>query len=230
MLTLYHSRKYQLNENFFSSWSPTMAYVLGFWFADGYMKHIKSYRVIFTSADLEHLRAINKAMQSNCPIVKYRRRGTLENCSTFTVHSKKLFSDLQNLGGFRKKSLTIEFPNIPDSLLADFIRGYFEGDGSVFFTSYYRTKDHKKQTEFRCNFTSGSPTFLNSLRDILTKYLSVFPRKVCQYGTNQWKLGYGTKDTERLLKYIYYPGCQLYLERKYLIYQRYLKLKSLPII
>ena len=36
-----------------------------------------------------------------------------------------------NLGGKEKKSLDCHFPKVPNEYLRDFIRGYFDGDGSV---------------------------------------------------------------------------------------------------
>ncbi|QQG43068.1 MAG: hypothetical protein HYW45_02550 [Candidatus Daviesbacteria bacterium] len=192
-----------------------MAYVFGYWLADGYMRHERSYRITFSSLDESILQQVKGVLNSNSPIFRYRRKGKLEKSSTLIVHSKILYKDLLLLGGLRKKSLVIRLPKIQKEFLADFIRGYFDGDGSVFFTTYLRTKDHRKQTDLRCNFTSGSPLFLNSLRDLLTKELELFPRKICSYGNgNQWKLEYAKKDTKKLLNFIYYPNCKLYLERK----------------
>lgn len=201
-----------------------MAYVLGFWFADGYMKHEKSYRIIFSSNDLDHLELIRKTLASNSPIMKFKRNGVIEKAASLALHSKILFKNLTALGGFRRKSLVMQFPKIPQEFLAYFIRGYFDGDGSVYFTTYLRTKDHRKQTDFRCNFTSGSHKFLYSLRDILTEKLDLFPRKVCVYGNgNQYKLEYAGKDVPRLLEFMYKDLEQApYLERKFAVYQKYL--------
>ena len=53
-----YSRKYDINEDFFDVWSSKMAYVLGFWFADGYMRIEKSYRILFCSNDKQILESI----------------------------------------------------------------------------------------------------------------------------------------------------------------------------
>lgn len=219
----YHSRKYTLNENFFSAWSPDMAYVLGFWFADGYMRHDKSYRITFSSNDQEHLEDIKRVVQTNISLVQYSRKGKLEQNFTLILRSKILYQQLQALGGISRKSLVMGLPYIPDRFLADFLRGYFDGDGSVHFITYKRTKDKREQIDLRSNFTSGSPGFLNALRDLLAKRLGLSVRKVCVYGNgNQWKLGYGSIDTLKLLRFMYYSGCTLYLDRKeiYSHYQR----------
>lgn len=120
----------------------------------------------------------------------------------------------------------MQFPNIPTGFLADFLRGYFDGDGSVHFTRYTRTKDHLQQIDLRSNFTSGSRLFLTKLQNLLTQLLGLTPKKVYSYKNKEypvnynWRLGYGTKDTIKLLKFMYYPGCKLYLARKE-IYSHY---------
>ena len=107
--------------------------------------------------------------------------------------------------------------------MADFIRGYFDGDGSVHLTKYIRTKDQRKQIDLRSNFTSGSSQFLFTLRDILTKLSGLTSKKVYSSADKRhWKLCYGTKDTLKLLNFMYYPSCTIYLERKFAIYQKYL--------
>lgn len=200
-----------------------MAYILGFWFADGYMRHNRSYGITFTSTDKDILEQINQSFQSNAPIVRWQRNGKPEKTYTLIIRSRKLFQDLIKLGGIQRKSLIIQYPKIPKAFMADFIRGYFDGDGSVYFTTYNRTKDHQRQTDFRCNFTSGSSKFLHSLRNLLTKELGLFPRKVCGYGNgNQYKLEYAGKDAVKLLQFMYKNLKAPYLERKFAIYQKYL--------
>lgn len=219
----YHSRKYSLNENFFSMWSPQMAYVLGFWYADGYMKHIKSYRIIFSSIDLTHLEAIKSLLGSTSPIVRYRRHGILEKTHHLCVHSKRLYLNLQVLGGTRNKSKTLTFPLVPNSFLPDFIRGYFDGDGSVHFIKYKHSKNGKIYIHIRSNFTSGSKQFLESIRNILSRKLGLYFRKVCQYGPHQFKLGYGQRDTEKLLRFMYYPKHKISLQRKAIFLKNFLR-------
>jgi intein/homing endonuclease len=142
------SRKYSLNESFFDEWSAAMAYVLGFWFADGYMRHDKSYRVSFTSNDIQILKDIRRVMGSTNPIYKTKR----DNSSYVVLHSKKLFERLIVLGGMQRKSRFIRFPEIPQEYIKDFVRGYFDGDGSVFLSS---TREQKMEaTHGNCGQTS----------------------------------------------------------------------------
>ncbi|MBU0572622.1 hypothetical protein KKE60_00440 [Patescibacteria group bacterium] len=210
----HHSRKYTLNESFFSAWSPKMAYVLGFWFADGDMKHERSYRVSFSSKDYKHLELIKQVAGSNAKIYRFFNNGVLQGSHYLTLHSKKLYHDLKKLGGTRSNSTTLKFPYVPNKYLHDFIRGFFDGDGSVHNITYRASKNGKLYTETRSNFTSGSKLFLVALRQILTEKLILAKRAIGQYGPHQYKLGYGQKDTYKLLRYMYYPNHIISLKRK----------------
>jgi len=76
----------QVNQNFFSDWNVDMAYILGFWFADGWMSQPdKDCRITFTSADLDHLKAIQLLLTSEQKI--YARKGC---CYDLTIGSKQL--------------------------------------------------------------------------------------------------------------------------------------------
>lgn len=203
------TKMYSLDKEFLDRWSPKMAYVLGFWFADGYMRHEKSYRIVFTSKDYRLLLQIRNCLGSNHPIYQ-RKDGTGDQLIVF---SKQIYLKLLALGGKRCKSKTIRFPQVPHRYLPDFIRGYFDGDGSVFYTTYYVKK--KPRTELRSNFTSGSPKFLKDLQNAIANDLGTLKRKICSYNKGvSWKLGYGTENTLKLLKFMYYDGYPIGLERK----------------
>src|SRR3989344_3784934 len=206
-----HSRKYHLNENFFCKWDSAMAYVLGFWFADGYMRKEKSYRILFSGKDKDILAKIRKAIHSNHPI----RLEHKDKCYFISLCSKKLYEDLTRLGGLRRKSKIITFPKVPKKFLPDFIRGYFDGDGSVFFVKYIRTKDKRITKELRTNFTSGSRQFLNNLMEVLHNEIGLPFKKLGVYNNgSSLKLGYGMKDSDALLRYMYYPDFPIGLKYK----------------
>lgn len=53
-----------------------------------------------------------------------------------SIYSKELSDDLTKLGCFQNKSLELKFPTnkqVPDKLIHHFMRGYFDGDGSICF-------------------------------------------------------------------------------------------------
>ena len=212
---VYHSRKYNINERFFDKWSPEMAYILGFWFADGYMRIEKSYRIVFTSADRSILLQIKKAFSSGHPLRgRKEKKGGLYTWD-LSLCSKYLYNRLISLGGLRGKSRSMKFPYVPSKYIRDFVRGYFDGDGSVFFVRYTRTKDKRITKELRTNFTSGSQIFLEELMGILHANIGLSIKKLGVFNNGgSLKLGYGMKDSDALFRYMYYVKFPIGLKRK----------------
>ncbi len=189
--------------------------MLGFWFADGYMRKEKSYRVLFTSADRQILLHIRRALSSSHPIKGRKDARSGSYAWTLSLCSKHLYTALQSLGGFRQKSRTMRFPCVPFQYLPDFVRGYFDGDGSVFFVKYIRTKDKRPARELRTNFTSGSRQFLEKLMQVLHNEINLPVKQLGIYDSgSSFKLGYGIKDSDSLLRYMYYANFPIGLKRK----------------
>ena len=155
--------------------------MLGFWFADGYMSIEKSYRVVIVCGDKSILRQIRSAFSSSHPLKKRKEKGSYAPTWSLSLCSKYLYEQLQSLGGTRRKSLTLRWPKVPANYLADFVRGYFDGDGSVFFVTYIRTKDKRMTRELRTNFTSGSRQFLEELMRVLNDQIDLPIKKISAY-------------------------------------------------
>lgn len=116
---------------FFRTWSPTMAYILGYWWADGYMRihsNTGGHFVQIASIDIEHLQAIADAIGATTALRQVRKEST---CHEMVICNQGLYHDLLNLGGIPNKSHVIGFPNVPTEYLVDFIRGFIDGDGTL---------------------------------------------------------------------------------------------------
>lgn len=156
-----------LDQDFFKTWAPEMAYVLGYFAADGSM--IRNTRgahfIEFTSTDLIMLTRLKKVVGSNHRLSKRPRRNTAwQQQYRLQIGSKIWFQDLKGLGFTPNKSHTLRFPSVPENCLGAFVRGYFDGDGNVYFKEHY-SKWHKKPVwVFTTRFTSGSKKFLATLQ------------------------------------------------------------------
>lgn len=133
-------KKYEYNENYFNSIdTPEQAYWLGFIYADGFITKRTNGNSVFgiTLAELEPLEKLNSCMQSTKPIYMYNKRNgfkpnSLEYKLSFT--SNQLVNDLEKLGCIERKTFQLKFPSfLNKKLIPHFIRGYFDGDGSVFY-------------------------------------------------------------------------------------------------
>lgn len=138
---------YNYNENAFAVVNEESAYWAGFIMADG---HIESYmrygsnvanlkvKITLSNKDIDHLHKFNKFLGDNIKIHdnKVTLRGKEHIMSTIKVANKKLCNDLINVFSIplKDKSCNELIPNIPKEYIPHFIRGYFDGDGSVMIT------------------------------------------------------------------------------------------------
>jgi hypothetical protein len=126
-------RKYNLNENFFDVLNEKSTYWLGFLYADGYvrMKDGKSgeLKLKLKDTDRSHIEKFLTDIECIKPI-----KCGIDNKSKFcsvTVYSNLIVNKLFELGCVNNKTQKIRLPNLNESLMNHFIRGYFDGDGSI---------------------------------------------------------------------------------------------------
>ena len=215
-----------LNQDFFKKWSPAMAYVLGFFAADGNMIRNKrgAHFIAFYNCELSILRYVRLALGSNHKIAKRKLKPKHTQCYQLQIGCKEIFNDLLALGMSPAKSKTILFPKIPNRYVADFIRGYFDGDGCVYLRHLKFADRKRKRWIFLTLFTSGSKTFLEQLHTVLKK-------RGIQGGSIRIKrrgfdLSLSMRDSLALFRLMYdtRPATGLFLPRKYSIFQRAIKI------
>src|SRR3989344_9450685 len=121
----------ELNHDFFKKWSPDMAYVLGFFAADGSMikKNRGAHFIEFTITDRVVLEQIQQVTNSTHRIAERERGGNSKTGYRLQIGSKKWFGDLTRLGLMQNKSKKLPLPKAPQKYFGDFVRGYFDGDG-----------------------------------------------------------------------------------------------------
>jgi len=140
--------RYILDENYFDCIdTESKAYILGFIYADGFVGDEKFNNIVIAVNDLEILEFIAKEFKFTGNIRK-TKKGGFENSKcgySLNFSSKIMASRLREIGLYPNKSLTIDtLPQIDKKLVRHFIRGYFDGDGSIVLshnTSYYKAID-----------------------------------------------------------------------------------------
>ncbi len=157
----------ELNESVFSQWSQPMAYLLGYIFTDGCLHRVSktSFTVTISSVDRDHLDKLAGILGKKVPIDtrKQSKTGLVKRSGDHTIHlirftRPKMIRDLRKLGLTERKSLTMKFPHVPDEFLRDFIRGCWDGDGSIYIES---------KGLLRAFFGTGSVAFIKVLGDHL---------------------------------------------------------------
>ena len=197
-----------VNELFFESWNRDMAYVFGFWFADGCMSQPnKQAQIYFTSADREHLELIKHLMQSKHNI----RTRKNDNSYDLIIGSQLLWKGLLKLGGLPAKSLIAEMPFVPEKYLQDWMRGLLDGDGYLTWNGRYPSLA-----------VCGTFSLLTSIQEILSIQVGVNKQKVYYYNKSSPFLKYGAKDSILIASWLYQDESAPALERKRLIANKFM--------
>jgi hypothetical protein len=183
------------------------AYILGLLYADG-TNTGKAVRIGLT--DREILRKVAEVLFINPPPMNPEKREGRKDRFTLCLHGEYISSVLMDLGVYKNKTITLQFPNcVPEGLLNHFIRGYFDGDGWVTYS-----KQHKNSYNFRWGIASTYEFCKKMQKKLVTKlgiYVGIYPKKKI------YTLEIGSKEGIISIGKWIYSGMRtdLFLERKY---------------
>ncbi len=194
-----------------------MAYILGYFAADGSMIKSKSGGcfIEFTTTDRCMVMLLKKITGAHQRItIRSGRNVNWKDQYRVQVGSRIWFSDLSNLGFTPAKSKSLTLPSIPNEFIGDFVRGYFDGDGCIYFKKLKYADRSRKRWILMSPFTSGSQPFLVSLWREL-KRLGVRGGTI-QKKNRGFELKFSFLDSLALHRLMYHtPGISsLFLPRK----------------
>lgn len=165
-------RKYPIVEDFFDEINTEeKAYFLGLLYADGYNNTVKNNVCIsLKEDDVELLYRMTELIQPTKPLFyldmspKNRGMENSKNQYRITIANKHISQRLNELGCGRAKTSILKFPEInqvPKELQQHFIRGYFDGDGSVSSGKWAKID------------IVGTPEFLKTLQNVLKENINI---------------------------------------------------------
>ena len=207
------------------------AYWLGFLMADGCVSDLHDGRasavsIALAEKDRAHLEKFLHAIGSNKPI--YMTEYNEMQYASIQISSNQLTADLKALGCVPRKTWLntwIDLNN--DDLQFAFIRGYFDGDGSI-------SSNFEINTLYRVNVSiAGNKKTLNNFIKFLDTHgiKSTFQQDNRQnkYSSNE-EFGSLVISNKRhintFLELIYPNTCTYYLDRKYILADKFKKLYS----
>lgn len=121
--------KYAYNPDYFKLVTTEMgAYILGWIASDGSLKR-NGWCISINEKDISILEKIKNAIDPNLKITHQK----LKRMVSLTVNSIEMSNDICSLLkiSYGKKSNLVKFPDIREDLKRHFLRGYFDGDGSI---------------------------------------------------------------------------------------------------
>jgi hypothetical protein len=191
-------KKHSLNVDYFNHIDTSeKAYVLGLLYADGCNTR-KGLYLALAEEDLAVVEFVKTQLNaSNSLRFVPAARTTWKNKWELSIKSAEFSKKLSGVGCIPAKSLVLEFPAfISDIFMSDFIRGFFDGDGSISCS----------KGSWRATITSGSSSFILKLQEFLSK--KAIYTKLYKTGKNNacFSLHIARRsDLENFASYIYRP-------------------------
>ena len=219
-------RKYSINEDYFEKIdTEEKAYFLGFLYSDGnnYKKR-NVVKINLQEKDKYILEKLSTFIYNDLKKLRFIRniRESHQNLSYLEITNKKISNDLIDLGCVPKKSKILKFPTeeqVSKDMLRHFIRGYFDGDGSVFL----RKSDKQLYTNFL-----GTFSVLEGISKILCVEANLKNNKIieCKNSIGTYRITYGgNENANKFLNFIY-KNSTIHLDRKYNRFVEILKNKD----
>lgn len=215
-------RTYKVNKDFFKCINTEeKAYVLGFICADG---HIEKDRLVITVSikDKDILEKIKHALNSEHIIKEIKRKNPYQNTDRkelmlveLQINSVDLVAPLFNMGLNTNKTYTLDgsiLKFIPKYLMRDFLRGYFDGDGNVFFGTRYSSG-----YKYNINICGNEDFLLKSFQVYFPSNNKLY-KDLYSKNCYVWKIS--QKDKVKDFMYYLYYNSSIFLQRKYNEYRK----------
>jgi hypothetical protein len=162
--------KYKIVNNFFEKIDNSIkSYILGLLYADGTMyknknnEYHKQVRLKLTDIDL--LEDVNKALNYDKPLLQYKKeKEHHKDFKVLIICNHKIYDDLIKIGIYKNKTFDCKLPVIDDNLMHHFIRGFFDGDGTI----YHNKKNNAGEVSF-----VGTDEMCNDICEYLNNVLKI---------------------------------------------------------
>lgn len=193
----------------------TEAYILGFLYADGFLTNKvkdKYYQLGCNLAekDAQHLRKIARFFDREVKLSNSKVKGISYGTAEFGLGDVRLIERLINLGIVPNKTYensSFVFDNIPVNLKHHFLRGYFDGDGTVCT---------RKDNQCMVGFVSHNELLLIAIREFLKTEIEL--KAKVRKDKNNFRLYFGGTNIAIKFKNTLYQQASIFLERKKLIF------------
>lgn len=218
---------YNVDVSFFSRLNPETAYWAGFMAADGNVyinpKFPSKGQLVLalSNKDIDHIKMFKTAISAEQPIEDVKR----SNTSRLRICRMEMVRDLADWGVVPCKGTNMIWPDLPDGLKCHFLRGYFDGDGSISLAK----RSYNKSRTYLDVRVLGTEAFLLKIREMFVEHYGKDVGYLRDHNkstrpSNVWELRFVTKSAEAFCHWIYRDSTRYTrLDRKY---QRYIDYTS----
>ena len=207
------TRRKEDNNIISNGWNAQLAYYMGLIWSDGCLSKDNSpcgYRISLTMTDETLIEKIRMYISPFRKLYSQSLPGRKVKYTALT-QNPEVINWMIDKGLTERKSKALSVPPVPEEYLPDFIRGYFDGDGSVF-----KSKSYTNQY-LGVRFTCADKEFLKWINTIF-KPLGFEMSITKDSRKDVWYLSIYSRAKLTLFAHWIYNG-ELHLKRKKKIFQ-----------
>ena len=210
-----------LKTNYFEEINTEVkAYLLGLFTADGcvYTKSAgKLFSIQLQKEDSYMIEYIKNELKAPRKIVYDKR----DQSASISIINDSFVKHLMKNGVLEGKSDRF-FPNISERLIPHYIRGLFDGDGSIIIR-----KAHSYGTAMRCcAVLLAHSKLIHKVQDYLENRLGLSHLNLCNDGGDAYSIRYSSRKDFLVFTEFMYANANLFLKRKYQKYEQALSYLS----
>ena len=225
-LYTHHTSNRRIRHDFFKNISTELqAYLLGFYTADGSIdEKRKTFRIHLSIKDSELVYLYKDIISPDARLFSvadnYKTTGrdgkeiTGHGSIGVDISSAILVNDLVELGiGYKKTYSDLTIPNIPENLIRHFVRGFFDGDGSI---STYLACEKGKKDRVRCGIQidSKTKTLLENIQ-LFFKNNNIKFNLIYLKRDDMYRISTSSREEIKKLYLLFYKDSYFYLSRKF---------------
>lgn len=210
-------RKYPVNDEYFSQPNADMSYLIGFIAADGNVsKKYHNLTITLSEVDIDFLKQVKQKLGGR-EVTIYHNKNGFSFC-TWSCASRQIREDLAKYNIIPDKTFSFVFPKeLPREYWRDFIRGYFDGDGSIY----------EDVNGLRFSIGSAGKDVLEKINQYFFETCGTSLQKIHENKKQsiEYTLCYRTQGAINIFNHIYYENC-FCLPRKYNKYKTLIEKKK----
>lgn len=214
----YNTSKRQIDDNsiYKNGFNKINSYIFGLILSDGcisYDKHRNKYKLTISLIDKSVIEYIHDLWTPSKAIYEYKPNGYKKSYTVVSTNKNDIDFLMKNGIMERKSCITsLCVDNVPFEFYGDFLRGLFDGDGSVYINK--TISNNKIYYYINVSFTSGSLVLINELQQFLKTKFNIHSTINKDTRRNTYYLYIRTKRGIKSLYNLMYSDGGICLERK----------------
>lgn len=207
------NREKKKNKDFFKTQSHDMSWLLGFLASDGSIsKRDNTIKIALAQKDVEILYKIKDLLQLEDTEVKIYTNNEGYDCCSLSWSCEEHKKDLAKYFIVPAKTFILKPPSLlEDEYKIDYIRGYFDGDGSI---NLIANTNGRGNGNLRWQICSATPEILEWIVNILDELYNIPKVNIQKYKNKDlYYIQYSSSSTRKIYQVLYNSSI-MFLDRK----------------